>query len=110
MVMFEINIGLFLDVGGGWFLVCVFGNVGEYLGVMGQMIEVVDVLLVGFVDCYVIIEVLLVIVQCLYDGNWSSVEQIVVCFIEVVLVFDDVKVIIVLYCEVIDDCFSQGSV
>lgn len=46
MVMFEICIGLFLDVGMSWFFVCMFGVIGCYFVVIGVMFDVVGVLYV----------------------------------------------------------------
>ncbi|MBT0725785.1 enoyl-CoA hydratase/isomerase family protein, partial [Rosenbergiella sp. S61] len=63
MAMPETNIGLFPDVGGGWFLARVPGHVGEYLGVTGQMIEAADALSVGLADCHVTTEAQAAIVQ-----------------------------------------------
>jgi len=110
MAMPETNIGLFPDVGGGWFLARVPGHVGEYLGVTGQMIEAADALSVGLADCHVTAEALAAIVQRLRDGNWSSAEQIAACFTEAASAPDDAKALIAPHREAIDDCFSQNSV
>ncbi len=52
MAMPETNIGLFPDVGGGWFLSRTPGHVGEYLGVTGLMIGASDALYAGLADAY----------------------------------------------------------
>lgn len=52
MAMPETNIGLFPDVGGGWFLAQAPGRVGEYLGVTGAVIGAVEALYAGLADGY----------------------------------------------------------
>lgn len=50
MAMPETNIGLFPDVGGGWFLARCPGRVGEYLALTGQVIGGADALSVALAD------------------------------------------------------------
>jgi enoyl-CoA hydratase len=50
MAMPETNIGLFPDVGGGWFLARCPGHVGEYLALTGHVIGGADALSVGLAD------------------------------------------------------------
>jgi len=50
MAMPETNIGLFPDVGGGYFLSRCPGHVGEYLALTGQMIQGGDAIAVGLAD------------------------------------------------------------
>lgn len=52
MAMPETNIGLFPDVGGGWFLSRTPGRVGEYLGLTGAVIHAADALHAGLADAY----------------------------------------------------------
>ncbi|KWR88819.1 enoyl-CoA hydratase/isomerase family protein [Cupriavidus sp. IDO] len=52
MAMPETNIGLFPDVGGGWFLSRTPGHVGEYLGLTGALIGAADALYAGLADAY----------------------------------------------------------
>lgn len=52
MAMPETNIGLFPDVGGGWFLARTPGRIGEYLGLTGTMIHAADALYAGLADAY----------------------------------------------------------
>lgn len=52
MAMPETNIGLFPDVGGGWFLAQAPGRVGEYLGVTGAVIGAAEALYAGLADDY----------------------------------------------------------
>ena len=110
MAMPETNIGLFPDVGGGWFLARVPGSVGEYLGVTGQMIEAADALSVGLADCHVPSDVLAAVVQRLRDGNWHSAEQIAACFTDAAIEPDTSKSIVAAHRDAIDACFSQDTV
>ncbi|MCY1529655.1 Enoyl-CoA hydratase/isomerase [compost metagenome] len=52
MAMPETNIGLFPDVGGGWFLARTPGHIGEYLGLTGTAINAADALYAGLADAY----------------------------------------------------------
>lgn len=53
MAMPETNIGLFPDVGGGYFLSRCPGHIGEYLALTGQMIGGADALYAGLADAVV---------------------------------------------------------
>jgi enoyl-CoA hydratase len=50
MAMPETNIGLFPDVGGGWFLARCPGRVGEYLALTGNLVTGADALAAGLAD------------------------------------------------------------
>jgi enoyl-CoA hydratase/carnithine racemase len=50
MAMPETNIGLFPDVGGGWFLSRCPGHIGEYLALTGHVIGAADALVAGLAD------------------------------------------------------------
>jgi enoyl-CoA hydratase/carnithine racemase len=50
MAMPETNIGLFPDVGGGWFLARCPGRIGEYLALTGQLIDGADALAARLAD------------------------------------------------------------
>ncbi|MEK6667237.1 enoyl-CoA hydratase/isomerase family protein [uncultured Aquabacterium sp.] len=52
MAMPETRIGLFPDVGGGYFLSRCAGALGEYLGVVGPHLHVTDALSVGLADVH----------------------------------------------------------
>jgi enoyl-CoA hydratase/carnithine racemase len=52
MAMPEVNIGLFPDVGGGYFLSRTPGCIGTYLGVTGETIRAADALHAGLADVY----------------------------------------------------------
>lgn len=53
LAMPETKIGLFPDVGGGWFLARCPGRIGEYLAVTGQSIYAADAVAVGLADVMV---------------------------------------------------------
>ncbi|MFL6657807.1 MAG: enoyl-CoA hydratase/isomerase family protein [Massilia sp.] len=53
MAMPEVNIGLFPDVGGSYFLSRAPGQLGNYLGLTGLTIGAADALYVGLADLYV---------------------------------------------------------
>lgn len=50
MAMPETNIGLFPDVGGGWFLSRCPGAIGEYLALTGEVIGAADAVVAGLAD------------------------------------------------------------
>jgi enoyl-CoA hydratase/carnithine racemase len=53
MAMPEVNIGLFPDVGGSYFLSRTPGQLGTYLGITGETIGVADALHAGLADVFV---------------------------------------------------------
>ncbi|MEJ6023270.1 enoyl-CoA hydratase/isomerase family protein [Ramlibacter sp. PS4R-6] len=53
MAMPETNVGLFPDVGGGWFLSRCPGHIGEYLALTGTVIGGADALYAGLADALV---------------------------------------------------------
>jgi enoyl-CoA hydratase/carnithine racemase len=53
MAMPEVNIGLFPDVGGGYFLSRAPGQLGTYLGVTGEIIQAADALHAKLADVFV---------------------------------------------------------
>jgi enoyl-CoA hydratase/carnithine racemase len=53
MAMPEVNIGLFPDVGGSYFLSRAQGQLGNYLGLTGLTISAADALYVDLADCFV---------------------------------------------------------
>lgn len=53
MAMPEVNIGLFPDVGGSYFLSRCPGQIGAYLGVTGEVIGAADALHAGLADVFV---------------------------------------------------------
>jgi enoyl-CoA hydratase/carnithine racemase len=53
MAMPETRIGLFPDVGAGWFLARTPGAIGRYLAVTGATIDAADALYAGLADAYI---------------------------------------------------------
>jgi enoyl-CoA hydratase/carnithine racemase len=53
MAMPEVNIGLFPDVGGSYFLPRTPGKIGNYLGITGETIGAADALHAGLADVYI---------------------------------------------------------
>ncbi|MBI3285347.1 MAG: enoyl-CoA hydratase/isomerase family protein [Burkholderiales bacterium] len=53
MAMPEVNIGLFPDVGGGYFLARTPGQTGTYLGLTGEIIAAADALYAGLADVFI---------------------------------------------------------
>jgi enoyl-CoA hydratase len=53
LAMPETHIGLFPDVGGGWFLARLEGRLGEYLGLTGHVLRAADAIAVGWADLHV---------------------------------------------------------
>ena len=68
MAMPETNIGLFPDVGGGYFLSRCPGHLGEYLALTGQVIGGADAVMAGLADGLVAVEQL--------DGLWSQLPDL----------------------------------
>ena len=69
LAMPETNIGLFPDVGGGWFLARMPGHLGEYLGLSGQALGAADALAVDWADVCVKADRLDDLVQALVDAT-----------------------------------------
>jgi enoyl-CoA hydratase/carnithine racemase len=69
LAMPETNIGLFPDVGGGWFLARTPGHLGEFLGLAGPTLGAADALAVDWADICVPAERLDALVQALVDGT-----------------------------------------
>lgn len=67
LAMPETHIGLFPDVGGGWFLAQAPGHLGEFLGLSGHVLGAADALAVGWADACVKAERLDALVQAIAD-------------------------------------------
>lgn len=65
LVMLEIIIGFYLDVGGSWFLVCMLGKIGIFLVLIGVNFNVNDVFFVGLVDYCVVYVVKVLVIDVL---------------------------------------------
>ena len=69
LAMPETNIGLFPDVGGGWFLARTPGRLGEFLGLGGQVLGAADALAVDWADVHVPAGRLDALAQALADAT-----------------------------------------
>lgn len=69
LAMPETNIGLFPDVGGGWFLAQAPGHLGEFLGLSGHVLGAADALAVGWADACVPAGRLDALVQAIADAT-----------------------------------------
>jgi enoyl-CoA hydratase/carnithine racemase len=68
LAMPETLIGLFPDVGGGWFLSRCPGHVGEYLGLTGQVMGAADAMAFGLADVHLPAERLPGLLEALGDA------------------------------------------
>lgn len=75
LAMPETHIGLFPDVGGGWFLSRCPGHVGEYLALTGEVVGAADALAFGLADEFVPAAQLPALVEALVDQPVESGEQ-----------------------------------
>ncbi len=76
MAMPETNIGLFPDVGGGWFLSRCPGQVGEYLALTGQVIGAGEAIAWGLADVALPSEGLPALIDSLAGRPHGSTEQL----------------------------------
>ncbi|PIT80852.1 enoyl-CoA hydratase/isomerase family protein [Limnohabitans sp. JirII-31] len=76
MAMPETQIGLFPDVGGGYFLSRCPGHSGEYLALTGQLLHGTDALTVGLADVCLPSDALPALWDALSNPNWSSGEAL----------------------------------
>jgi enoyl-CoA hydratase len=72
MAMPETNIGLFPDVGGGWFLSRTPGHLGEYLGLTGVLIHAADALYAGLADTWLPANALAELVASLQASTFAD--------------------------------------
>ncbi|MGO4333092.1 enoyl-CoA hydratase/isomerase family protein [Cupriavidus sp. 2TAF22] len=79
MAMPETNIGLFPDVGGGWFLSRTPGRIGEYLGLTGAMIHAADALHAGLADAYLPGNALAELVDTLRARQFADGDAVLAC-------------------------------
>jgi enoyl-CoA hydratase len=79
LAMPETHIGLFPDVGGGWFLSRCPGHVGEYLAMTGQTLGAADALAVGLADVRMRAADLPVLVERLASPVLESADAVLAC-------------------------------
>jgi enoyl-CoA hydratase/carnithine racemase len=76
LAMPETHIGLFPDVGGGWFLAKCPGHVGEYLALTGHVLAAADAMALGLADVQVRANELPALVEALCDQPHDRAEQV----------------------------------
>ncbi|MBW8829434.1 MAG: enoyl-CoA hydratase/isomerase family protein [Burkholderiales bacterium] len=76
LAMPETNIGLFPDVGGGYFLSRCEGRIGEYLALTGQVAGAGDAIALGLADFFVPSGGLAALVETLCDQPMESGAQV----------------------------------
>ncbi|MGV2291425.1 enoyl-CoA hydratase/isomerase family protein [Trinickia sp. YCB016] len=79
MAMPETRIGLFPDVGAGWFLARTPGAIGRYLAVTGTTIEAADALYSGLADVYIDDSVVPALLDTLAQEPFGSGAEVVDC-------------------------------
>ncbi|MBC3874209.1 enoyl-CoA hydratase/isomerase family protein [Undibacterium flavidum] len=75
MAMPEVNIGLFPDVGGGYFLNQTPGEIGTYLGLTGEIIQAVDAIYANLADVYIPSAAIPDLMQLLESSTVADVRQ-----------------------------------
>lgn len=76
MAMPETAIGLFPDVGGGYFLANLAGHLGEYLGTTGIVFGAVDACEIGLADVVLPRALLPVLCDRLANGAWDDSDAV----------------------------------
>jgi enoyl-CoA hydratase/carnithine racemase len=76
LAMPETHIGLFPDVGGGWFLSRCPGRLGEYLALTGQVMHAADAIAVDLADVELPSETLDAVIKGLSAMPWLTMESI----------------------------------
>ncbi|NMM26315.1 MAG: enoyl-CoA hydratase/isomerase family protein [Glaciimonas sp.] len=80
MAMPEVNIGMFPDVGSGYFLSQCPGQIGAYLGVTGDIITAADALYAGLADFFLPSPQLPVLTEMLESGDDIEVRTAICDF------------------------------
>lgn len=76
LAMPETHIGLFPDVGGGWFLSRCAGHLGEYLAVTGHVLKAADAISVGLADIELPSTALVRVIDTLSAMPWLTMQSI----------------------------------
>jgi enoyl-CoA hydratase/carnithine racemase len=79
MAMPETRIGLFPDVGAGWFLARTPGALGRYLAVTGETIGPADALYAGLADAYIDDAALPALIDTLRSEAFEHGAEVVAC-------------------------------
>ncbi|MFM2058778.1 MAG: hypothetical protein RLY71_3163 [Pseudomonadota bacterium] len=105
LAMPETNIGLFPDVGGGWFLARCPGHVGEYLALTGEVLGAADAIAFGLADAEQPSATLAALVERLADAPFDTPEALLEAARLGGLPSGDTRV--AQWCEAIDQHFSR---
>jgi enoyl-CoA hydratase len=76
LAMPETHIGLFPDVGGGWFLSRCAGHLGEYLALTGHVLHAPDAIACGLADITLPSDSLLSVLDRLASAPWLTMQSI----------------------------------
>ena len=79
MAMPETRIGLFPDVGAGWFLARTPGAIGRYLAVTGETIGVADALYAGLADAFLPDDAIPALIDRLKSQSFEVGADVVAC-------------------------------
>lgn len=114
LAMPETAIGLFPDVGGGWFLPRMPGEVGTYLGLTGARCRAADAKWIGYATHVVHSGEIDALLEALVAAPWDGAEPSVITT-EVLTRFsaaaeDDGAPALAAHREAIDRCFAFDSV
>jgi enoyl-CoA hydratase/carnithine racemase len=80
MAMPEVNIGLFPDVGGSYFLSRIPGQIGAYLGVTGEVIDAAGALYAELADTYLPSSQLAVLMEDIIATDSDDIRQVILDF------------------------------
>ena len=76
LAMPETHIGLFPDVGGGWFLARCAGRLGEYLAMTGHVLHAADAIETGLADIELPSAALSAVIDTLAGAPWLTMQSI----------------------------------
>ena len=108
LAMPETGIGLFPDVGGGWFLGRCPGHVGEWLALTGSVVEAGDAIEMGLADVYVPAAEWPAMLEALRASEQPSAEHVVATVMAHSAVAPEALNMLEL--DAIDACFGAATV
>ncbi|WP_206952382.1 enoyl-CoA hydratase/isomerase family protein [Trinickia acidisoli] len=79
MAMPETRIGLFPDVGAGWFLARTPGAIGRYLAVTGATVDAADALYAGLADAYLDTSAIPALMEALAAAQLADTPDVLAC-------------------------------
>ncbi|KIF80312.1 enoyl-CoA hydratase/isomerase family protein [Noviherbaspirillum autotrophicum] len=110
MAMPEVNIGLFPDVGGSFFLSRVPGQIGAYLGVTGEIIGAADALYAGLADVYVPAAHLPALLEALMSDRGADIRATTRAFARQFEIIDPATSMLATQRSLIDRHFAYDDV